>query len=227
MFGRLKQTRWSTVMLGVFDLFFLPLMRHRLAGVYVHGLPNALPDHTAVILAANHVSWWDGFMLREIHRRCAGKQPLYTLMLEHQLERLPLFRWMGALGIRPDEPASLRRALRFLHNHRGETALWLSFFPQGRIWPSWRRPLGFQQGLRLFADALYPAVLLPVGLHLEPLNRLKPSFFISVGAPLALTEGATDVAEAERLVANEVDRILDVLRRYGEDAPDHWPGVRM
>lgn len=225
----MKQTRWLPPLLWGFDLFFRPLLHGRLAGVYLYGLPDTLPERTAVILVANHVSWWDGFMLREIHRRCARQQPLYTLMLERQLRHFPFFRWMGAVGIVPDAPASVAHALRFLKARREQEGgvLWLSFFPQGRIWPSWRRPLHFQQGLRLFVDALRPAVVLPVGLHLEPLNRLRPSFFISVGRPLSVPEDAADVAEIEQQVTHELDRIFDVLRRHGEDAPRHWPGVQI
>ena len=219
-------TRWSPLALHLFYLFLRPFMRRRLAGIYLHGLPQAVPENHAVFLVANHVSWWDGFLLREVHRRCVGDRPLYTVMLEAQLRRFPFFRWMGAIGMTPEEPASLLRVVRFLKAERQQqSALWVAFFPQGRIWPAWRRPLGFQPGLQLFTDAVRPAVVLAVGLHLEPLNQTKPSAFVSVGAPVVAGDDIAQVAEAA--VTDELDRIQQLLHTHGEDAPPHWPGIQI
>jgi len=222
------RTRWSPLALRLFYWCFRPVMRWRLAGVYLAGAPDGLPEGTAVLLVANHVSWWDGFLLREVHRRCAPKAPLYTLMLEEQRARFPFFRWMGAVGIRPGVPASLLKAVRFLKAARQRNpSLWLSFFPQGRILPSWRRPLDFQPGFRLFARVLEPVVILPVGIHLEMLNTPAPSAFISIGDPLPWAEGQAAMDQVEACVLQEVERIYALLHTHGEDAPRHWPGVRL
>lgn len=215
-------TSWHPLAVRLLYLFLRPFMQRRLAGIYVQGLPTALPAGHTVLLVANHVSWWDGFLLREVHQHCVGDHPLYTVMLEAQLRRFPFFRWMGALGITPSEPASLRRALRFLQAQRQEADNpWVAFFPQGRIWPSWRRPLAFQPGLRLFAEALKPAVLLPVGLHIEPLNEARPAAFVSVGPPRLCGENVVQMAEEG--VTEALNQIHDLLRTYGEDTPKHWP----
>lgn len=222
------ESRWRPAVWHLFNIGFRPYMKRRLAGIYLAGLPEHLPERTSVVMVANHVSWWDGFLLREVHRRCAPQIPLYTLMLEEQLRRFPFFRWMGAFGIAPGTAVSLRKAVRFIRERqRYDGALWLSFFPQGRIGPSWRKPLGFQPGLRLFAEALQPVVLLPVGLHLESLNHPSPSAFVSVGAPLVFAGGRAGVEETERQVTRALEVIFDLLQRHGEDAPHHWPGIRI
>ena len=222
------ESRWRPTVWHLFNACFRLFMKRRLAGIYLAGLPENLPERTSVIMVANHVSWWDGFLLREVHRRCVRRAPLYTMMLEEQLRRFPLFRWMGVFGIEPGALGSLRKAVLFIQDRqRHEGVLWLSFFPQGRIWPSWRRPLGFQPGLRLFARVLQPVVLLPVGLHLESLNRPSPSAFVWVGTPLVFAGGAAGVEEAEQQVALALDAIFDLLQAHGEAMPSHWPGVRI
>ena len=65
-------------------------------------------------------------------------------------------------------------------------------------------------------------MVLPVGIHIEPLNRASPRAFISVGEPIgsALRPTAEDL---ERAVESELDQILEFLDRHGEDAASEWP----
>jgi len=125
------------------------------------------------------------------------------------------------VGIEGSNPGSVGRAVRVLaaRLHERPDAV-VVFFPQGRIWPSYRRPLGFQRGVELFARRL-SAVTLPVALHAEPLNAVAPTFFVSVGEPL---DGAPEAAELEREVEAQLDAIHDLLAVHGEDAPRVWPG---
>lgn len=220
------ETRWSPGALHIFELFFRPWMRRRLAGIYVMGLPAELPRDRAVVLAANHVSWWDGFLLRELHRQSGTRAPLFTLMREDRLRRIPFFRWLGVVGLRPKSAGSVLHALHFLRARRRRyPGCWLAMFPQGRIWPSWRRPLGMQPGLAAFARVLAPATVLPVGLHLEPLNDHRLAAFVSVGTPLAVEEGAPlALDEVERGIAAALERTYALLARHGEATPRHWPG---
>ena len=213
-------------MIGAFELMFRPWMGRKLAGMYFTGIPDALPPDRPVILASNHVSWWDGFLLREVHLRAGTAAPLYTLMREDQLQRMPLFRWMGVVGLAPQSPGSVLQALHFLRAaRRRDPGCWVSVFPQGRIWPSWRRPMELQPGLRAFARVLAPAIILPVGLHLEPLNRTRPTAFVSVGQPIDVPAGDEPVSleAVEAAMAAALQRIFAALAEHGEAAPRHWP----
>src|SRR5690606_16111415 len=93
-------------------------------------------------------------------------------------------------------------------------------FPQGRIWPAHRRPLGFARGLELIAHALSP-VILPLGIHVEPLNTLSPTFFVSIAPPM---EGTATRSTVEGAVEAELDSIHDLLNAHGEGAAKAWPG---
>ena len=111
-------------------------------------------------------------------------------------------------------------ALRFLAGKlRERPDSVVAYFPQGRIWPSFRRPLGFERGIELFARRL-PVVTLPVGLHAEPLNRVAPTFFVSIGPP---TQGTVQAEDLERSVEEELDAIHGFLSAHGEDALRRWP----
>ena len=216
-------SRWSPLAVRGFEAFFRPWRDARVR-TRVAGLPAQLARDVPLLLAANHVSWWDPFTLREVQRALRPAAPFHTVMLESELARRPFFRRLGVVGLDPASPASLRgciRQLRRLLDERPDAAV--CFFPQGRIWPSFKRPLAFRPGIGLLARELAPLVVLPVGLHVEPLNATRPTVFASAGAPI-LVEGRLDPTEVEAAVEREVNAVYAFLARHGESAPRHWPG---
>ena len=216
-------SRWSPAAVRAFELFFRPWrdarIRTRLAG-----LPARLPPDVPLLLAANHVSWWDPFTLREVQRARRPGAPFFTVMLEAELARRPFFRRMGVVGLDPASPASLRACIRqlrrLLYAHPDGS---ICFFPQGRIWPSFKRPLAFRPGIGLLARELAPLVVLPIGLHVEPLSATRPTVFASAAQPMRVDD-RLDPADVESVVERELDAIHAFLSRHGEDAPRHWPG---
>lgn len=218
-------SRWQPLAVRAFEAFFRPWRDARVRTLAA-GLPMDLPRDVPLLLAANHVSWWDPFTLREVQRALRPSAPFHTVMLQAELASRPFFRRMGVVGLDPASPASLRaciRQLRRLLDERRDASV--CYFPQGRIWPSFRRPLGFRPGLGLVARELAPLLILPVGLHVEPLNSTRSTVFVSAGE-LISADGRLEVAEVEAAVEREVDAILAFLSRHGEDAPRHWPGPR-
>jgi chlorobactene lauroyltransferase len=217
------RTRYSPGVWAGFELLFRPWMRRRLDGVHVRGLEDArwIPE-LPVLLVANHTSWWDGFLLREVHRRLRPSAPFHVVMTERELRRVPVFRWMGAVPL-SDGPLAARSLLRDLRGRidRRPDAV-LGMFPQGRIWPSHGRPPGFRPGAAWLARRLAPLTVVPVGLHLEPLTRPGPAAFVSVGQPRVVRR-AIDTTELEVMVALEVDALLAHTREHGEAAASRWP----
>jgi len=218
------RSRFSPLALAAFEGCFLPWMRRRLNAVRVTGLPRALRADVPLVLAANHVSWWDPFTLREVHRSVRPGSPLYTLASEAELRRLPYFRLTGAFGVDAARPASVRAAVRFLRDRvRERRDSTLICFPQGRIWPSHRRPLGFRRGIEAFARPIAPCIVLPVAIHHEPGTTAAPTVYLSAGAPVYVTRDL-DHGLVEAVVEAECDAILDFLSLHGEDAGRRWPG---
>lgn len=213
---------FSPAALRGFELFFRPWLRRRIR-LRVAGLPPALPRDIPLLLVANHTSWWDPFLLRELHRSLRPGSPLYTLMLEAELERRPFFRRIGVIGIDPASPASVRGALRTLERRlRSRPDATVTYFPQGRIWPTTRRPLGFRRGIEVLARRLPGALVLPVAIHVEPLAGVAPVAFLHA-MPAWRTDEAFQIALVESAVARGLDRITTHLARFGENAADAWP----
>jgi 1-acyl-sn-glycerol-3-phosphate acyltransferase len=212
---------WSPGTWAAFEMVFRPWMARRIRRVLVRA-PYGLPDTGPVILAANHVSWWDGFLLREVQRRLQPAAPLFTVMLERELDRVPFLRRLGAIPLDPARPASVRAVFRALREERQrDPAPLVAWFPQGRIEPSWKRPLKLRPGIPALARALAPCSIVPVALHIEPLAAPAPTAFVSVGAPIpvqAETGGAPRLGAVEWAMEVEVDRVLAWIEERGEDA---------
>ncbi len=218
------RSRYSPAALAAFERFKGPWQRRRLNAIRITGLPRGLRGDVPLVLAASHVSWWDSFTLREVHRILRPRAPLYTLAKEEELRRVPFFRLTGAFGVDADRPGSVLAAVRFLRDRARERPdATVSFFPQGRIWPSHRRPLGFLRGIEAFVRPIAPCIVLPIAIHHEPGAAPAPTVYVSAGAPVHVVR-EIDHGFVECLVEAESDAILDFLALHGEDAGRRWPG---
>ena len=214
---------FSTIASAGFHTTFRPWMSRRISGVNITGLAFDIPRDRPIVCVANHTSWWDGFLLMEIRHKLRPNAPYHSVMLESQLRKAPFFRRIGAIGIDPSSPRSVLRVRNELRERlRDRPDSFVFYFPQGRIWPSRRRPLGFKRGIELFIEWLGDALVLPVGIHIEPLNRASPRAFLSVGEPIG-SELKPTAGDLERAVEMELDRILEFLDQHGEDAASEWP----
>jgi 1-acyl-sn-glycerol-3-phosphate acyltransferase len=213
---------FSPLALAAFETFFRPWLRRRLH-LRLAGVPTALPD-LPLLLVSNHTSWWDPFVLREIQILIRPRAPVRTLMLRTELDSRPFLKRIGVIGLEPGSPGAIRGALRTLQRSvSAERHTVVIFFPQGRIWPSFRRPLGFLRGLDLFVSHLAPLTILPVGLHVEPMTRVAPVMFANIGKPLVVAAPRAVLVEVEGEVTHLLDEVIDHLREHGERAAEAWP----
>jgi 1-acyl-sn-glycerol-3-phosphate acyltransferase len=216
--------RYSSRAWRLFDLGFGPRRKLGFRRSLTAGLPRGSYEGGPLLLVSNHVSWWDGFILHDVHQKVRPKKALYIVMLERELAKRPFLKRLGGVGFDPESTSSLRSLLRDLKELRSRTPEFsVLFFPQGRIWPSFRRPLGFRGGVRLVAESLAPVAVLPLGIHLESGNQAAPAAFVSMGE---VTEGpgTLSVDALEEAVEGELDAIHHFLATHGEDAEDRWPG---
>ena len=96
------RNRFVAPLATLFDALFWPWRRMHLRAVHIGGATAAdMPDRTPLLFVANHVSWWDGFLLRAVQRRLRPDAAFVTVMSAAQLDRFPFFRWLGAIGVDP------------------------------------------------------------------------------------------------------------------------------
>ena len=193
--------------------------RRRLArgldGLYVAGLEAARAEarRRPVILAANHVGWWDSFLVVAIDQALGTEA--YALMDAESIRRLPFFGRMGALPIDRSGRATSRAGLEdaAARLDRPGRALWI--FPQGWHRPAHLRPLGFAPGIRLLARRAPDAAVIPVAIQYAWGEQPGPAAYAHLGAAIPADGLAVEAVEAAvEQGLGEIDAML-----AGERAP--------
>lgn len=173
--------RWATWLLA---LSVRRSVRSGLGGVWVGGSVPA----GAAVLAPNHHSWWDGYVLREVAVTCG--EPFSVLMDARQLARFPFLRRVGAL-----RAGELRAAVRRAR------AGWLVVFPEGELHPA--GPLrGVERGAGWLARSA-DVPLVPVALRVVLRGAQWPEAYLRFGPPV--TAGELAGALAQHLAALDAD----------------------
>lgn len=214
--------KFSPLAYAGFSVVLRQWMKRRFSQIHVR-TPNAqIFRDIPLVAVANHVSWWDGFLLLELHRLMRPGAQFYSVMLETELRQHPFLERIGAIGIDPQSPSGVLSCIRELKRRiDAHPDSMIFFFPQGRILPSWRRPLGFRRGIEVFCEALKDVVVMPVAIHIEPLNTVAPHAFVSAGEPVR--GDSISALTLEQRVQCEIDNVMSILRQHGEDAGRLWP----
>ncbi len=188
-----------------------PYVRRQLGraldGLYAAGIEETreLLATRPVILAANHVAWWDPLLLVALDEVLGAEG--YALMDRENLGRFPIFTRLGGVPLDRERPrAGLRLAAGLLDRPR--RALWI--FPQGHERPPHLRPLGFRRGVSILARlAPSDALVVPVGIHYAFREGHYPAALVSMGAGIDPREvaQADGVRRLEGAVERELARI--------------------
>nr|WP_246351318.1 lysophospholipid acyltransferase family protein [Deinobacterium chartae] len=163
-------------------------LRRALRGLWLRGV---WPLGGAV-LAANHHSWWDGYLAGEL--AWAHCRPPAVLMDDAQLTRFAFFRHLGALGTR-----ELRPALRRLRAGQA-----LVIYPEGRLRPP--APVSdLRPGAAWLAERA-DVPLLPLAVRVVMRGHEAPEAYAWIGPP---SSGPQLEADLNRLLG-ELDHALGV-----------------
>lgn len=201
--------------------FARPYVRWRLArafdGVWTSGLEEARARvaREPLIVAANHVAWWDPLLLVWLDQALGGES--VALMDAANLRRLPFMALVGAIGLDRSGGGSSLGGLRTATAWLDRPGRVVFVFPQGRQRPSQVRPLGFARGVEWLARRSRARVL-PLSIAYGFRESHRPAAGLVLGPPCA-----PDVAHLEAAVAGGLER----LDRFYDGLPEAalQPGI--
>lgn len=203
-----------------------------LDGLWVAGLDDvrtALAQRP-LILAPNHVAWWDVLLLLLLDEALGGVG--WAVMDAANLRNMPFLGWVGALPLDRSNPDRSRQCLESsaaLLDRPGR-ALWI--FPQGRQRPAHLRPLDLKaHGLHIL-HARKPVDVVAVSIDYVFLERNRPAAVVRFSAPMsgAAVEGdhllpAVEGALLEGLSAIDAAAVVATDGRRARSHPrDPLPG---
>ncbi len=167
-------------------------------------------DAGPVIVACNHVAWWDPLVLVRFEAWLQADG--YCLMDADNLKELPFFNSLGALPLdRKSRRQSYRDMLASLEQVRVPRQL-LFIFPQGKQTPAHHR-LEFHDGVSLLAQRSGLPIV-PLGLRYDFAEGPRQIVHVALGAPLSWTASSkrrTFTQELETAVAGQLAKIDEQL----------------
>lgn len=147
-------------------------IRRSFSSVHFEGLFK--DNEHAVLVLANHISWWDGFWIMLLNIKKLNRR-FYFMMLEEQLRKHWYFRYTGGFSIRKQHRSvlsSLQYAIDVLDNEQNM----LLMFPQGHINSMYNDKMSFEKGIDYILKHLAPHTqLLFVANFVDYLSDKKPA----------------------------------------------------
>jgi chlorobactene lauroyltransferase len=170
----------------------------------VHARGTLASGAAPLVVAAQHVGWWDPMILLLLSRR-RFEGTHYVMMEEANLRRFAFFRWLGAFGVERTTREGVLAASRYALARLAEPGARVWLFPQGSLRPADARPIECERGAGWLA-AMSGARIVPVAIRYEFLAEQRPEAFVSFGEPAAVEPGS-DPTEA--LLTAEANRLRD------------------
>jgi len=167
--------RISNIMAEMTKVIIMRSVRKNIHAVWVKGGLDTLPQGS-YILAPNHHSWWDAYLLWFITRKldCDFR----VLMDDGQLEKFNFFRHLGAIAA-----SEIRVALRYL---RQDDASVLVIFPEGGLSAA-SKLQKIEKGLDYFSEKANVPVV-PLAIRTVLRGAQQPEAFLSFGKPIAFSD---------------------------------------
>jgi len=200
-------------------------VRRAFRGVWIRGAMPA--GSAAVIVYANHGSFWDGFVAHQLCR--AAGWDGYCMMEERMLARYRFLASLGAFSIRRLDPRSTLETFRYARRLLARPKTAVVVFPEGELRPVPTLPLDLERGMEVLARHA-GARCVPVAVRYLFLEDERPDVLLAVGeahppAPLSEMRTRLEALLESLLEARGTDDFARLMRGRRSVAA-RWDAVR-
>lgn len=116
----------------------------------MHLKSNYIDNGTAILVVANHVSWWDGFWIEYINQKRL-KRTFHFMMLEKQLRKHWYFQYVGGYSINRNSRDVLK-TIAYTNELLTNPQNVVLMFPQGKIHSAYNANIHFERGIQHIVD---------------------------------------------------------------------------
>lgn len=107
--------------------------------------PVDIDGNKAILLIANHFSWWDGFLMFELNKRLFGKQ-FHVMVNEENYRKVWFLKYLGAFPVKKNTKSAVS-TLEYAGNLLNNSSNLVLIFPQGKLYSSYTEDIAFEKGL--------------------------------------------------------------------------------
>lgn len=199
----------------VADIVFPMMIKNRFHAAMCKGKENLdkRDKRFATIFYVNHNNWWDGIWGYYIIYFILKKQKLRLRFMIEEMNRFPLFQYVGCFPINKKSPQSAIKSLNYAVTTLDKPDIGFWLFPQGIIRPPHYRPEIFQSGLAFMAEKAiekYGGInLVPVANSFMFLRQDRPEIVCEIGEPKTFTVPDINRKEFTHKIQKEFEEFLD------------------
>lgn len=102
-------------------------------------------ENQAILLLANHTSWWDGFLLFYLNK-LYFKKNFHVLILEETARKIWFMKYLGAFSINK-QSKSIIESIDYAAQLLDDNSNLVLIFPEGKLYSSHKKNLSFEKGL--------------------------------------------------------------------------------
>ncbi len=128
----------------------------------------------AILLIANHFSWWDGFLIFHLNK-IYFKKKFHVMVLQETAEKVKFLKYLGAFSIQRNAKSliqSLEYAGQLLDNSQNLVLI----FPQGQLHSSHVSSVSFEKGIgRIIAASKKQFQYVFASILIDYFDQRKPS----------------------------------------------------
>jgi 1-acyl-sn-glycerol-3-phosphate acyltransferase len=204
-----KHKKWAD---WIFHRYLNNLFRQHFYAIH---LLDPVPDFKSdipILLFPNHSSWWDGFFIYLLNKKCLHRKT-YLMMLEEQLKQNRFFRFLGVYSIRSDSIKHIKQSLQYTINllNKKDKATMVCFFPQGELQPWHTKPIHLKRGLIFILERIEREIQLCfLSIRIEFLKEQRPEVFLQL-SPIQPIQSPNSYALPE--LESQFNAFLDQLAK--------------
>ncbi len=161
--------------------------------VYVHGIDEIsdLALKPGVIIAPNHVSYWDSCLYFVLSQKLSARA--FVFVAKDTLQRLPFLRWCGAVPINTQSKGdAIQQLIHAKALNTTPTQFWI--FPQGEHRPTHHTPLQFKKGVTILGEQLRIPIV-PVAIDYLYKDNEQPITYVSFRPPMPYSSSVEDIEQ--------------------------------
>ena len=131
----------------------------------------------AVLVIANHISWWDGFWIMLLNLKLI-KRRFHFMMLEEQLRKHWYFQFSGGYSVRK-KTRGVIESIQYTIDLLQENGNMVLMFPQGQINSMHNHKVNFEKGIDRIIQLIPPETqVLFVANLIDYLSDAKPNLYV-------------------------------------------------
>jgi 1-acyl-sn-glycerol-3-phosphate acyltransferase len=160
----------------------------------------------AILLLANHFSWWDGFLLFQLNRLLFRKR-FHIMVTEENYRQVWFLKYLGAFSVKK-KSRSILETLNYAGSLLNDPRNLVVIFPQGKLYSTHADDIIFEKGLMNIINSsqknfqyLFAAILTDYFEHRKP----------SVKCSLQTWEGAEFTSL--QLIKSEYNKHYDASKK--------------